>query len=155
MVSLIHIYDDLLPTEAQRTSGRTTNLGYENVAITTEGTNTDSHKITDVIKKSSKNSRRSLILFCGGLITGLVVATTVVVIAMKYGYNYSVDPPKQCGNVVIFHIFYAKYTYMWWFFCTISFCLSFCSFATPYRQNNKTPERESLKYCSVCFLVTP
>ena len=136
MVSSVHVYDDLFPTEAQRTSGCTTNLGYENVTITTEGTNTDSHKITDEIKKSSKNSRRPLILFCVGLITGLVIATTVVCIAMKYGYNYSVDPPKQCGNVIIFHIFHAKYRYMWWLLCTICFGLSFCRHTIQTKQQN-------------------
>ena len=136
MVSPEHVYDDLFPTETQRTSGRTTNLGYENVIINTGVPNTDSHKITDGIKKSSKNSKRPLILFCGGLITGLVIATTVVCIAMKYGYNYSVDPPKQCGNVIIFHIFYAKYRYMWWFFCTISFGLSFCLYTIQTKQQN-------------------
>ena len=159
-MSSVHIYDDLFPTEA-RTSRRTTNLGYENAIITTGGTNTDSHNITDGINKSSKNSKRPLILFCGGLITGLVIASIVVFVAMKYGNNYSVDPSKQCGNIIRFHIFCFKCAYMWWFFYTISFDMSFCCHTGPHHKdktikrhyvallphhNDKTTERESFKY---------
>lgn len=159
MVSTVHIYDDLFPTEV-RTSRHTTNLEYENITITTGGTNTNSQRVTDGINKSQV-SKRPLILFCGGLITGLVIASIILSIAMKYGYNYSVDPSKQCGNIIIFHIFCFKRAYMWWFFYTISFDMSFCRHTGPHHKvktikrrsvilllhhNDKTTERDTLKY---------
>ena len=124
MVSSVHIYDDLFPTEA-RTSRRTTNLGYENVIFTTGGTNTYSHNVTDGINKSSKNSKRPLILFSRGLITGLFVASIVVFISFKCAY-------------------------MWWFFYTISFDMSFCRHTGPHH-TDKTNNKTTL----CCFVAAP